>query len=126
MIKELLLVGFGGFAGSISRYLVGLYALRVSASNFPYGTLSVNLLGSLLIGLFAGFFAKSLGQSSQLVLMTGFCGGFTTFSTFSLEGVRLLRSALYGQYIGYIVASILGGLVLCFLGLWIAQKLVSH
>lgn len=125
MIKDLLLVGLGGFAGSVSRYLVGLYTLKITSSLFPYATLGVNLAGSLLIGLLAGILIKSTYQPYQLFLLTGFCGGFTTFSTFSLDGVKLLRTELYTYYLVYTATSIIGGLLLCVLGLWVAQKLSS-
>lgn len=124
-MKNVLLVGLGGFVGSIFRYLTGMYALKLVPSVFPWGTLMVNLTGSLLIGLLAGLFTKSTYQTYQLLLITGFCGGFTTFSTFSLEGLKLLRSAHYLEYFSYAAASVAGGLGLCFLGFLVSQKIGS-
>ncbi|MFY0605074.1 MAG: fluoride efflux transporter CrcB [Cyclobacteriaceae bacterium] len=121
-MKQLLLVGIGGFSGSILRYLMGLYSVKLLDSSFPYGTLSVNLIGSLLIGLLAGSLIKTESQSLQLLMITGFCGGFTTFSAFSLEGLKMIKEAQYFHYAGYIGISILGGLLLCLIGFWLAQK----
>ncbi len=121
-MKHLLLIGIGGFAGSVFRYLMGIYSVKLLGSDFPYGTLSVNLIGSLLIGLLAGSLIKTESQSLQLLMITGFCGGFTTFSSFSLEGIKMLKEAQYLQYVSYVSLSVAAGLFLCFLGFWIAQK----
>ena len=97
MIK-ILLVGLGGFLGSISRYLMsGLVQQIAKYSFFPIGTLSVNVLGSFLIGLLVGISEEKLSFSPELrlFLIIGFLGGFTTFSTFSLESFHFLKD---GQY----------------------------
>lgn len=122
-MKEILFVGIGGFIGSISRYSIGLLTAKQFGTVFLNGTLFVNLLGSLLIGILAGYFAKSQQSSmTSLILITGFCGGFTTFSTFSLDNLRLLKEQMYLSFALYGVGSVVGGLVLCTLGYWIVAR----
>jgi len=85
-MKQLLLVFIGGGFGSVLRYIIGKYLNNVE-SGIPYGTFAANILGSLLIGIILGLAAKNntLSQNQTLLLATGFCGGFTTFSTFAYE-----------------------------------------
>ncbi len=92
-MKNFLLVFIGGGFGSGLRYLIGKY-LNSSLGSFPIGTFTVNILGSLLIGLILGYAAKenSLSQNQVLLLATGFCGGFTTFSAFAHENFQLLKN----------------------------------
>lgn len=94
-MSQLLCVGVGGFLGSIARYLLGSWAQRIANNHwFPFGTLSVNSLGCLLIGLLAGYFStgKLDSENWRLFLITGVLGGFTTFSAFSFETLYLFRS----------------------------------
>ena len=121
-MKEVIWVGIGGFLGSSGRYLVGLIVQRYDVGEFPLATLIVNLVGSFLIGLILGYLIKSPNQLLQLLLITGFCGGFTTFSTFSREGLELIRHSHYFQYALYTGISIIGGLLLCLLGYLLMQK----
>ena len=114
MIKNLLLVGLGGAAGSILRF--GVQRL-VNTPGFPYGTLLVNLAGCFLIGLFWGLLSKnSITQTTGILLMSGFCGGFTTFSAFTYEGVQMINDDRWLFLIGYISASVIGGLLATFSG----------
>ncbi len=125
-MKELIFVGLGGFLGSISRYGLALFAIKNFSGYFPTATFIVNLAGSLIIGLLAGYFLKQ--QNSQvlyLFLVTGFCGGFTTFSTFSLDNLRLIKEEYYMQFLIYGFGSLFGGLMLCAAGFWIAHKLLN-
>jgi fluoride exporter len=118
-MNPLLLVGLGGAAGSILRYLVqrGLNTLH-----FPFGTLAVNLVGGFLIGLLWGYFTKGhLPESGRLLLMSGFCGGFTTFSAFTQESVQMLQQAKIGLFFIYLLASVAAGLLATFAG----YKLIS-
>ncbi len=121
-MKNLVFIGIGGFAGSVLRYLVSIYCLKVFGNLLPYGTLAVNLLGSLLIGLLAGAFIKTDNQPLQFLLITGFCGGFTTFSTLSLEGLKMLRDSQYLLYGIYLSMSVIFGVLLCLTGFWLSQK----
>jgi fluoride exporter len=118
LLKEILLVGLGGFIGSISRYLCHKLLKNVALSEFPLGTFTVNLTGCFLIGLFFGFAGKheDFNQNFRLLMMTGFCGGFTTFSAFTLEGMQLLTQQRFLIFTLYFVASVMLGLIATFLG----------
>ena len=98
-MKQVLLVFIGGGVGSALRYLVGKF-LKTSASGFPWGTFSVNVLGSLLIGILMGVALKnsSLSENQTLLLITGFCGGFTTFSAFAYENQVFLKEGDFTSF----------------------------
>ncbi len=120
-MKELLMVGLGGFFGSIARYGVQLISTNFLSGKTFWATMIVNLVGCLLIGLLAGGFLK-LSQNQHLLLITGLCGGFTTFSTFAFDGLKLLKTGLYSQFVIYFLVSTGGGLLLCAAGLMISSK----
>lgn len=120
-MKEIVIVGLGGFVGSASRYMVYLFTNSHYPDRSYLATLSVNLIGCLLIGLLSGGLVK-LNQHSALFLVAGICGGFTTFSTFAMDGLKLLREGMYGVFIGYAAASMLGGLLVCTLGFYIVNR----
>ncbi len=84
-------IGAGGFLGAISRFLIAGYVQRLSGSLFPVGTLSVNVLGSFIIGFMAMFFSQVVEPEYKALVITGFLGALTTFSTFSLENINLLQ-----------------------------------
>lgn len=115
MVKDFLLIGLGGAAGSVLRYASGLL---MSNKHFPIATFCVNIIGSFIIGV---VFALSIRDEAfsnnwKLFLATGFCGGFTTFSAFSLENMGLLQSGKYSMALLYIVVSILLGIAATFAG----------
>ena len=117
MIKNLLFVALGGAVGSIGRYLISKYF----DCSFPWATLTVNILGSLLIGILTGLIAKgTLSPEMKLLLVTGFCGGFTTFSTFANESFTMLKAADYLSVALYAGASVVIGILAVFLGMKIA------
>jgi CrcB protein len=122
MIKELLFVGLGGGLGSIARYLCQRWLLLSNAPAFPWGTFSVNISGCFLIGLFWGMFFRS-GDSTdnwKLFLMTGLCGGYTTFSAFTLESIGLIKEQKILLFFLYAAGSVIIGL----LATWFGMRLV--
>lgn len=123
MIKSLVFVGIGGGIGSILRYLTSCLIAKYSHSLFPVATLIVNLLGCFLIGLLLGLSVRRdlLDEQMRFLFITGFCGGFTTFSAFSAENIALLESGHYFILSGYILASVIGGMA----AVWAGYRLQS-
>ena len=115
---SLALVAAGGATGSVVRYITSVLAIEWLGAAFPWGTLAVNALGSLVIGALAG--ADVEGQA-RLLLVTGFLGGFTTFSAFSLEAT-MLWSRSPALSAGYVAASILLGGAFCLAGFWLFRR----
>jgi CrcB protein len=116
-MRILLLIGAGGFIGSICRYLVQQYIQNKLVSTFPYGTLGVNVTGCFLIGLILAFTLKGFVSNDwRLFLVTGICGGYTTFSAFSMESIALFTSGEMLSGFTYIAASVLLGLLATFAG----------
>jgi CrcB protein len=111
-VRNLLLVGGGGFLGSVARYVVsGIVLHSTGAARFPYGTLVVNVGGCLIIGVIAGFAERAglFTPETRLFLMTGFLGGFTTFSAFAYETVFLAREhAWVSAFINVLAQVVLG------------------
>lgn len=105
----ILAVALGGALGSVTRYLVGIGAGRLFGTDFPWGTLIINITGSFVIGLFASLFAMrwNLPQAVRIFLIVGFCGGYTTFSTFSLDSFYLIERGEFAATAAYMVASAL-------------------
>ena len=112
---ECLYVGLGGFLGAVCRYLVSLIPLRTE-SGFPILTLFINIAGAFAVGLIAGLTTKefALSQNAVLFLKVGLCGGFTTFSAFSLETVTLMRNGSYGVAAAYALLSVIFGVLAAF------------
>jgi CrcB protein len=121
-MPNLLLVMLGGAIGAGARHLAGLGALRFLGPGFPWATLFVNLLGSLLMGLLAGWLLqRGGGENARLFLAVGILGGFTTFSAFSLELGLMLQRGELATAAAYILASVVGGVALLFAGLWLMR-----
>ena len=119
MSRIFLLIGFGGFIGSICRYYSQQFVAKYFLSTFPYGTLIVNVVGCFLVGLVFGFADKGnvLSPEWRMFLATGFCGGFTTFSTFSYESTQLINNGEYFYLALYIAASVIIGVLATFAGI---------
>lgn len=127
-MKAALVVGFGGLLGSLARYKLGGLVLHHTGSwRFPLSTFAVNLLGCLLVGILAGIaeHRHGLSPATRLFLITGFCGGFTTFSAFGLETVYLLRRHEPPWALVNVVASVVAGVAAVWLG-WRAVELFSR
>lgn len=123
MIRELILIFLGGGMGSVCRYGVGAYMLKSVAVRFPLATLMANVLGCLLIGLLMGYLSNRSASLWSLLLVTGFCGGFTTFSTFSNETFQYFRQGLYTLAIGYMALSLFLGLLMVSLGFVLTKNI---
>ena len=122
-MKQVLLVFVGGGVGSVLRYVVSKF-IKTPHSGFPWSTFSVNVLGSLLIGILMGIALKnsSLSENQTLLLITGFCGGFTTFSAFAYENQIFLKEGDLTSFFIYTLGSIGLGLAAVFLGLFITKS----
>ncbi|MCZ7557185.1 MAG: fluoride efflux transporter CrcB [Bacteroidia bacterium] len=116
-----LAVAIGGGIGAALRYLLSGAVYRVLGTDFPYGTLAVNLLGSVILGwlMEATEYGTSAAPMLRLFLGVGLCGGFTTFSTFSYETMRLLSDGVYLQAL----LNVAGSVGLCILGIWLGMLL---
>ena len=120
-MEKILYVGLGGALGSILRYLISCFPNKGS---FPYLTLITNVLGAIFIGFVVGMFEKGkMSSSMNLFLKTGVCGGFTTFSTFSLESFTLFENYQYISGCIYILFSVVGCLIGVMIGKYISFKI---
>ena len=123
-MRQLFFVFIGGGLGSVLRYIIGRY-LNQTGSGFPLGTFTANILGSLLIGIIIGLAAKNntLSQNQTLLLATGFCGGFTTFSTFAYENHVLFKSGDFTSFALYTFASFIVAFLAVFAGMYLSRML---
>jgi len=121
-MKNILLVFVGGGFGSVLRYIFGIF-FNSTKDGIPYGTFAANILGSLLIGLILGFAAKnnSMSENQIALLAIGFCGGFTTFSTFAYENHVFLKAGDFTSFAIYTIASFIIGFLAVFLGIYVVK-----
>lgn len=125
-VINFLWVGLGGFLGAVSRYATSKLFQLFHYSDYPISTLSINILGSLLIGFFTEYFFSLRTENNNLFLFltVGLCGGFTTFSAFSLENIILLKDGHFIMALVYISSSVIGGLLALALGIFIAKSML--
>jgi len=124
-IYKILAVGLGGFLGSVSRYITVKSVDEKLNAIFPYGTLTVNIIGSLLLGIIYTLALKKAGvtENWKLFLGAGFCGGFTTFSAFAWENFSLFQQKFIGTSLLYMLASLVLGILALAVGVWIGRFL---
>lgn len=120
---QLLLVMLGGALGSGARHLIGRAMLAVAGPRFPFGTLTVNLVGGLLMGALVGALARIGGSEDwRLFVGVGLLGGFTTFSAFSLDAVTMIERGAPGLALGYVLVSVVGSIAALFAGLAVVRS----
>ena len=121
-MKQIAFVFIGGGFGSVLRYVIGKW-LNNSETGIPYGTFVANILGSLFIGIILGYAAKndSLSQHSTMLLATGFCGGFTTFSAFAYENQALFKNGDFTSFAVYTISSFVVAFLAVFAGMYISR-----
>ena len=124
-MQHFLLVAAGGALGSGLRHLTNVAALRLFGPGFPWGTLTVNVAGCLVMGLFVELLARRFGGSAELRLFvaTGILGGYTTFSAFSLDFAVLYGRGAFAQAFLYVAGSVVVSIAALFLGMWLAKSL---
>lgn len=124
MFKDILFVGLGGGIGSIMRFLTSRFTARLVAAQWLFlGTLAANLIGCFLIGILSGWMLSHMpdNQPFRLLFIVGFCGGYTTFSTFAFENYRLIEMNQWGILLLYLTASVVLGII----AVWLGMKIVS-
>ncbi len=123
-ISNLFLVAAGGCVGSVIRYLTTIYVERRLPAGFPYGTLTVNVAGSLVMGVVLAWVAARSSETSEqwrLLIGTGFCGGFTTFSAFAADNLMLLDQESPALALFYVALSVMGGVLAVWIGFSVAK-----
>jgi CrcB protein len=121
-MKHIILVFIGGGFGSVLRFAIGKW-LNSTGNGIPYGTFAANIIGSFLVGIILGMASKNngLSESQTLLLATGFCGGFTTFSSFAYENNVFLKSGDFTSFAIYTIASFTVGFLAVFMGLYLMK-----
>ncbi|WP_180902159.1 fluoride efflux transporter CrcB [Martelella soudanensis] len=124
-MQHALIVAAGGALGSVGRHFVGVVATRMGAVNFPWGTLAVNIIGSLLIGLLVEAVARVLNESAEarMFIVIGFLGGFTTFSSFSLDAMNMIERGDVVPAVAYVIGSVVVALGAVWAGLAIGRMI---
>ncbi|SHI62244.1 camphor resistance protein CrcB [Tangfeifania diversioriginum] len=123
MLRTILLVGTGGFIGSVMRYLVQIFVERDMSSTFPYGTLVANIVGSFIIGVVFALAGKGNLMSAEwrMFLAVGICGGFTTFSSFAYNNFTMLKENTFGPFFLNVFGSLFLGILAVYLGVLLVR-----
>ena len=127
MLKSLIFIGLGSCCGGMARYLLSRWITEVSLSTFPFGTMTVNVLGCFAIGVFYALFEQEqfMNVYLKLFLTTGFCGGFTTFSTFMNENYLFAKDNNFMASLIYTGGSIFIGFIMLYLGYWLVREILG-
>ncbi|QIA08493.1 fluoride efflux transporter CrcB [Draconibacterium halophilum] len=126
MLRTILIVGAGGFLGSVLRYLVQLFVEKGMSTTFPWGTFVANMAGSFIIGIVFALAQKGnlLNAEWRMFIAVGFCGGFTTFSSFAYNNLTMLKEQTYGQFILNVGGSLFFGLLAVYLGMILVRAVI--
>lgn len=126
MLRTILIVGTGGFIGSVMRYLVQVLMERATNTDFPWGTFIANIAGSFIIGIVFALAQKGnmLSAEWRMFLAVGICGGFTTFSSFAYNNLTMLKEQAYGQFILNVGGSLVLGLLAVYLGMVLVRAVL--
>ncbi|WP_163323526.1 fluoride efflux transporter CrcB [Draconibacterium mangrovi] len=126
MLRTILLVGTGGFIGSVLRYLVQIFVEKGMSTTFPWGTFIANMAGSFIIGIVFALAQKGnlLNAEWRMFLAVGFCGGFTTFSSFAYNNLTMLKEQTYGQFFLNVGGSLFFGLLAVYLGMILVRAVI--
>ena len=125
MLRTLLIVGTGGFIGSVMRYLVQVFVEKGLATTFPWGTFVANIAGSFIIGIVFAFAEKGNLMSSEwrMFLAVGICGGFTTFSSFTYNNLNMIKAHSFGQLLWNVGGSLFFGILAVYLGIILVRAI---
>ncbi|MCX8472541.1 MAG: fluoride efflux transporter CrcB [Sediminibacterium sp.] len=126
MLKNVLLIGFGGFCGTISRYYLKIFITNHVESNFPFGIFLINVLGSFILGFLTEWWLdtdSSFILSISPIFIIGFCGGFTTFSTLSFDSLILFQEGYYWKFFLNSVGSLICGILAVFAGMYLGRQI---
>ncbi len=118
ILEYMLIAGLGGFAGTCGRYLTGVAGKKLCGDSYPVGTFAVNVIGCFIIGIFMGLWTRNdMSPLVNALLISGFCGGFTTFSSFSHDSFAMIQKGQWFKFICYIVPTVVLGLLMVWLGM---------
>lgn len=125
MLRTILIVGTGGFIGSVMRYLVQVFVEKGLSSTFPWGTFVANIVGSLIIGIVFGLAEKGslLSAEWRMFLAVGICGGFTTFSSFAYNNLNMIKEGSFGQLLWNVGGSLFFGILAVYVGIVLVRAI---